>query len=115
MELSSVAAAKVSEDRELLTQLRQATPQTLINNVGLFFDHGQGPEDTLADRVRASSKRAKAKLDDISGLKIDKYLELFGCAFVSGTAEAIAKALELDSVTGATKGDRPIFRGASRR
>jgi hypothetical protein len=114
MELSTVAAAKVSEDRELLSQLRQASPNTPINNVALFIDGGKGPIDTLADRVRTASRATKTRLEAIPDLKIVTYLELMGLTGVSGTAEAIAKALELESVSGASKGDRPIFRGATR-
>jgi hypothetical protein len=114
MEISNVAAAKVSEDRELLNELRQATPNSRINNVFLFIDSGKGPIDTLADRVRAASQATKTRLEAIPDLKIVTYLELMG-TMVSGTADAIAKALELDHVSGATKGDRPIFRGAIRQ
>jgi hypothetical protein len=115
MELSNIAAAKMSDDRELLNEFRQATPNSRINNVALFVDGGKGPIDTLADRVRAASQATKAKLEAIPDLKIVTYLELMGTTMVSGTADAIAKALELDQVSGATKGDRPIFRGASRK
>ena len=97
MELSTVAAAKVSEDRELLSQLRQASPNTPINNVALFIDGGKGPIDTLADRVRTASRATKTRLEAIPDLKIVTYLELMGLTGVSGTAEAIAKALELES------------------
>jgi len=114
MEMSSVATAKVSEDRELLNELKQASPTSHINAVGLFFDEAKGPIESLADRVRAASKDGKTKLEGIPELKIVTYLELAGMTVVSGSAEAIAKALELDCVRGATKGDRPIFRGAIR-
>jgi hypothetical protein len=115
MEMSSVATAKVSDDRELLNELRQASPNSRINNISLWIDGGKGPIESLADRVRAASQDGKTKLEAIPDLKIVTYLELAGMTVVSGSAEAIAKALELDCVSGATRGDRPIFQGASRQ
>jgi hypothetical protein len=71
--------------------------------------------DKLVDRQRANPRDAEAKLQEIPDLQVSTYLELSGFAVVSGTAEAVAKALELDCVRSAAKGHRPIFRGATRQ
>jgi hypothetical protein len=116
MELSTVVAAKVSQDRELLKKLRQASPDTGINSVCLFFNVDKPQPDSLIDtaRIRAASQAHKATIEAIPGLKVVNFLELAGLALVNGTADSIAKALELGCVSGAEKGDRPIFRGATR-
>ena len=133
MEISPQVEAKISEDEELLALLKSAQPnEHLHRTLMIYLDMPElpkqpegakpwefrkwTPEEEAAYTSAASAVVEKAEQGlRIDGLRIFNLMRSAGAASVTGTAEALVKALELDSVRAAVMDDRQIIRGAMER
>lgn len=122
MDISHAVAAKI-KDQELIELLDGSKPGDMIRRpVMLLFKTPPIPSsdipptdsryDDFVDAVAGIAEKGEQQLSAIPGLKINNFMKSMCTANVSGTAEAIRQAIELDSVKVAALGDRQIFRPA---
>lgn len=122
MDISSAVAHKIGQDEELLDLLRAADPKAQIDRgILLTLNTPEVPTGYVSEEDRAAftermsevATQAAQGFAGIEGLEVYNLMKGIGHASIGGTAEAVAKALELDCVTNGMIGDRPIIRGAS--
>jgi hypothetical protein len=123
MKIPHTVATKIEDDRELLDLLKAASPDTYIHrsvafglNIPRVPKDGSSKEenDAFFETIRVVAEKAGQTFSGIAGLTVNHLMKSIGMASVSGTAEALVKAIESDSVKHAFLSDRIMFRGASR-
>jgi hypothetical protein len=121
MDISSTVANKIRSDRELADILRTAKAHDSIEKkILIILDLPDTPKRRPSEeerilyftRLRSVVADAKEAFAAIQGLRVHKVMEKTGQALVSGTAEAVLRALELEYVQSAIIGDRPIIQGS---
>jgi hypothetical protein len=120
MHILAAVAQKIGKDKELLSLLKASDPNAqIIRSILLTLNRPEVskraiPEEertALITRMKEVARQAEEGFARIEGLKVHNLMDAIGHASISGTAQAVVNAINLDCVKHAILGDKPFTRG----